>query len=53
MRYDDLIERLNDPHRRLVLSDRQEAAEAIRKVVAIIREYNSDDEFFDDEKKTL
>lgn len=34
----DLIERLNDPHRRLVLSDRQEAAEALKRMVAHIEE---------------
>lgn len=32
----DLIERLEDPHRRLVLSDRQEAAERIRQLEAAL-----------------
>jgi hypothetical protein len=51
MRYDDLIKRLSDPYRRLVVSDRQEAAAALTMVVSILRDYNPDDEFFDDEKE--
>lgn len=30
--FNELIERLNDPHRRLVVSDRQEAAEVIARL---------------------
>lgn len=34
---DDLVERLNDPHRRLCLSDRQESAAEITKLRGLIK----------------
>jgi hypothetical protein len=50
--YDELIERLKDPHRRMVLSDRQEAAEKIEHLLEVVRGYNPDDALFDDEKQS-
>lgn len=50
--YDDLIERLLDPARRLIVSDRQEAAEKIRHLQQVVRDYNPDDALFDDEKQS-